>query len=91
MVIAGCQEGNCYHRFGQRWTNARLNRERDPKLRRRVSEERYKLVWAGKNDGKMLADAVSTFARHVSELPPPEIKKPSITSLSDTKKETGNA
>lgn len=91
VVIAGCQEGNCYHRFGQRWTNARLNRERDPKLRRRVSEERYKLVWAGKNDGKMLADAVSTFARHVSELPPPEIKKPSITSLSDTKKETGNA
>jgi ferredoxin/coenzyme F420-reducing hydrogenase delta subunit len=91
VVIVGCREGNCYHRFGQKWTNARLNRERDPKLRRRVSKERYKVIWAGQQDEELLKEEVAAFARHIGELPPEEVKKPRIASAAGSKKETGNA
>jgi ferredoxin len=41
VVLAGCAEGSCHARFGDRWTDARIARERDPRLRARVP------IWRG--------------------------------------------
>jgi ferredoxin len=45
IVIAGCAENACFHRFGQRWTEQRTAGQRDPWLRARVPRERVALSW----------------------------------------------
>ena len=72
VVITGCREGNCQHRFGVDWTNDRLDRKRDPQLRRRVPRTRILRFWASSADGKALDKAIIGFAESVSKLPEPE-------------------
>jgi ferredoxin len=45
VVIAGCAGGDCHYRFGAEWTSARVARERDPQLRKRVDTRRVALAW----------------------------------------------
>ena len=45
VMIAGCAENDCFHRLGNEWTGLRLGRQRDPRLRQRVPDERLKLAW----------------------------------------------
>ena len=40
VMLAGCADGDCYHRLGGEWTRLRLARERDPYLRERVDRSR---------------------------------------------------
>ncbi|MCP4936144.1 MAG: hydrogenase iron-sulfur subunit [bacterium] len=72
LFFTGCREGNCHHRFGQDWTNERVDGKRDPKLRKRVPRERIKQFRAGIADEKMLVDGVREFAEHIATLPKPE-------------------
>ncbi len=69
LFLTGCREGNCHHRFGQKWSTMRINRERDPQLRERVPRERIKQFRAGVQDKTMLAEGVREFAAHISALP----------------------
>jgi len=45
VVLAGCPGGDCQYRFGAEWTSARIARERDPQLRKRVDNKRLALGW----------------------------------------------
>jgi ferredoxin/coenzyme F420-reducing hydrogenase delta subunit len=45
VAIAGCAGGNCQYRFGAEWTQQRITRERDPRLRKRVDADRVALAW----------------------------------------------
>jgi ferredoxin/coenzyme F420-reducing hydrogenase delta subunit len=45
VVLAGCGGGDCQYRFGAEWTSARIARQRDPMLRKRVEEDRLALRW----------------------------------------------
>ncbi len=45
VVVAGCAGGNCQYRFGVEWTEQRIARERDPRLRKRVDADRIALAW----------------------------------------------
>jgi ferredoxin/coenzyme F420-reducing hydrogenase delta subunit len=45
VMIAGCAENDCFHRLGNEWTAQRMQRQRDPRLRQRVPEERLQTVW----------------------------------------------
>jgi len=45
VVFAGCPGGNCQYRFGADWTEQRMARERDPRLRKRVDMDRLALAW----------------------------------------------
>ena len=45
VVFAGCPGGNCQYRFGADWTEQRMARERDPRLRKRVDTDRLALAW----------------------------------------------
>jgi hypothetical protein len=33
VLVTGCREGSCAYRFGTRWTEERLTRQREPHLR----------------------------------------------------------
>lgn len=45
IVMAGCAGGNCQYRFGAQWTEQRITRQRDPRLRKRVEADRVALGW----------------------------------------------
>ncbi len=70
VFITGCRKGECYQRFGQRWTEDRLARKRDPYLRARVPRERIGTFWAGPTDRRRLAQAVESFAARLGAPPP---------------------
>jgi quinol-cytochrome oxidoreductase complex cytochrome b subunit/coenzyme F420-reducing hydrogenase delta subunit/NAD-dependent dihydropyrimidine dehydrogenase PreA subunit len=46
VVLAGCASGDCQYRLGAKWTEQRVNRKRDPQLRKRVDSEKLALLWA---------------------------------------------
>ena len=70
VVIAGCSEGSCYNRFGNKWTTDRLAGARDPHLRARVPRERVAAVWAGRLGGAMLRREIATLAARLGPLGP---------------------
>lgn len=61
IVVAGCGENACFHRFGQRWTEDRIAGRRDPWLRARVPRERVALSWVSD---------LGAFRGGLAELPP---------------------
>ncbi len=75
VVISGCGEGECYHRMGIDWTEARMAGTRDPHLRKRVPRDRIATCWASALDPKDLKDVVSDLRRSIAteaQQPPPE-------------------
>lgn len=46
VVLSGCAHNDCQYRLGARWTEQRMNRERDPRLRKRVDNEKLAMLWA---------------------------------------------
>ena len=69
VVLAGCSENSCHARFGIAWTKDRLERKRDPYLRRRIPRDRVKTVWAGHAGRRRLAKAVAEFVAELSRNP----------------------
>jgi len=61
VMLAGCREGNCYHRLGDRWTRARVARSRDPYMRSRVPADRLRTCWAGGAGQSRLARELDLF------------------------------
>ena len=45
VMLAGCTQGECKYRFGISWTEQRINRQRDPLLRKRVNQDQIALAW----------------------------------------------
>jgi quinol-cytochrome oxidoreductase complex cytochrome b subunit/coenzyme F420-reducing hydrogenase delta subunit/ferredoxin len=45
VLLAGCAGGDCQYRLGTRWTEERLDRHRDPHLRKRVDTDRIAMSW----------------------------------------------
>jgi coenzyme F420-reducing hydrogenase delta subunit len=77
VVIAGCREGACEFRPGQRWTAQRLAGQREPRLRGSVPRERWETVWADAGDEAAVRAAVDALrdgtdastAAHAAEVP----------------------
>jgi len=69
VLLTGCREGDCYHRFGINWTEQRLTGERDPYLRERVPRERVWTCWGAVTDGDKLSDEIAAFTEHLRQLP----------------------
>ena len=76
VFLAGCASSNCYNRFGVEWTDARVDRERDPQLRRRVPRPRVRRFWAGRPESGALGEAVRQFGKELGsiETVEPELK-----------------
>ncbi len=71
VVIAGCREGDCEYRLGDRWTQERLARSRKPSLRASVPAQRLRVVWCGA-DRMPLERALAALLA----LPAPTYRKP---------------
>lgn len=76
VVVTGCRDGECNYRLGPRWTEQRLNGERDPRLRERVPRERILRVWTAPTDWRALEREVREFQARLAAggnaAPPPE-------------------
>lgn len=69
VVLTGCREGGCYHRFGVRWTQERLEGARDPYLRSRVPRGRIRTLWAAPTDTASLAASIAAWRADLDSLP----------------------
>jgi ferredoxin/coenzyme F420-reducing hydrogenase delta subunit len=69
VLLTGCREGDCYHRFGINWTEQRLSGMRDPYLRDRVPRERVWTFWGAVTDSAKLNQQINDFAEHLKKLP----------------------
>lgn len=45
VFLAGCTGNECHYRLGAEWTEQRIDRERDPRLRKRIDERRIAAAW----------------------------------------------
>ncbi len=68
VFITGCQSCDCFSRLGNRWTEERIAGVRDPYLRKRVSRDRIKVVWASRVEGESLTTALEEFRQSLSRL-----------------------
>jgi ferredoxin/coenzyme F420-reducing hydrogenase delta subunit len=59
VLIAGCSSGDCQHRYGDRWTLERIQRERPPMLRERVPRERLAVCWQRRGEHDRLNSALA--------------------------------
>lgn len=66
VIISGCADGACEFRLGNQWTAQRLRGEREPHLRRNVSSEDYRVVFAGERDSAMLTQAINDLRRNAT-------------------------
>ncbi len=65
VVITGCDAGDCYHRFGDRWTRERIARERPPSLRARVPREQLRVHWLKPNQDARLSGEIDAFRKQL--------------------------
>ncbi|MDA0678985.1 MAG: cytochrome b N-terminal domain-containing protein [Proteobacteria bacterium] len=45
ILLTGCSDGRCRYRFGTDWTEDRVLRKRDPRLRKRIDETKICRAW----------------------------------------------
>ncbi len=63
VLVAGCREGGCEFRLGQRWTHERLTGLRAPQLRGSVPASRWHATWVDHADAPALLAAVQNLRR----------------------------
>jgi quinol-cytochrome oxidoreductase complex cytochrome b subunit/coenzyme F420-reducing hydrogenase delta subunit len=68
VMIAGCAEGDCFHRLGNDWMIARLAGERDPYLRSRVDRRRLALAWLPADAARRRQRALEAFRKSLVEI-----------------------
>jgi coenzyme F420-reducing hydrogenase delta subunit len=68
VLVTGCREGSCAYRFGTRWTEERLTRQREPHLRPTVPEERLRLAWADGHEMSHLKATLDDFRQYLQSL-----------------------
>jgi len=61
VMVTGCGECDCEFRLGNTWTEQRLRGEREPHLRRTVSPQELRVVWASTHERDRLAREVDAF------------------------------
>lgn len=70
VMFAGCGEGDCHHRLGDRWVGQRMAGERDPWLRERVPRERVAVSWAARGQRAQRRADIEGFRAALAGLPP---------------------
>lgn len=61
VLISGCQSSDCYYRYGNKWVEERLCRERMPKLRKSADRNRIDVQWASTVDKDNLLKQINAF------------------------------
>ena len=69
VLVTGCREADCAYRYGNVWTEQRLNRRREPHLRPNVPHERLRVAGFGAGEETALAHALAQFRAALVTLP----------------------
>ena len=69
VLIAGCRDGDCAYRLGNRWVEERMRGMREPHLRGTVPIERVEIASCGPFDGVALTEALARFRQRLGALP----------------------
>jgi coenzyme F420-reducing hydrogenase delta subunit/ferredoxin len=75
VVIAGCREGDCEFRLGDRWVQERFTGAREPRLRAAAPRDRIAVVWAG-SDGAQIRHVISALRTRLKSIPMAETPAP---------------
>ncbi len=67
VFVTGCREGDCFHRFGNRWTDARILGTREPHLLKRTDKEKVIAFWGAKTESKELMEKVGAYRALIKE------------------------
>ncbi|MBF0383199.1 MAG: hydrogenase iron-sulfur subunit [Magnetococcales bacterium] len=67
VFITGCREGDCFQRFGNRWTNARITGEREPHMLKRTPKEKVVVFWGAKSELKELNETLKDYRNGLNE------------------------
>ncbi|RFF27373.1 MULTISPECIES: cytochrome b N-terminal domain-containing protein [unclassified Wenzhouxiangella] len=78
VAVAGCADCDCHHRLGERWTQERIERERQPGLRKRVPRERLFTFWAKPGQEKDLSLRLEAFSAGLDKASAPEAPRLAI-------------
>lgn len=70
VLLLGCEGGDCNYRLGAEWTEQRIERRRDPQLRRRIDLNKVALGW--RSPWCDAGDAVEVYTQFKGTLPPAE-------------------
>lgn len=65
VFLSGCGTGDCRDRFGNTWTEQRLQRMREPFLRHLVPLERIQVFWGPRIAASQCSRAIDTFRRRL--------------------------
>ena len=71
VLVSGCAEAGCEFRLGQRWAAQRLQRQREPRLRRLDEPERLAVAWVDAADAASLRAALERLRERLRLLPRP--------------------
>ena len=69
VMLTGCADSDCHHRFGIRWTEDRMAGLRDPYLRKRVPRARLDSYWAGPGNLAAFKNELARFRDRLVEGP----------------------
>jgi ferredoxin/coenzyme F420-reducing hydrogenase delta subunit len=79
VLLLGCEDGDCNYRLGAEWTEQRMNRERDPRLRKRIDLSKVALGWrAPWCDSKGAIGMYEQFKDSLNSVEPTDEKPASI-------------
>ena len=70
VLVATCRAGGCEFRLGQRWTEERMARQRDPHLRVQAPTHRMQLVFADPGEEYLLDKALLGLRERVRAMSP---------------------
>jgi ferredoxin/coenzyme F420-reducing hydrogenase delta subunit len=76
VMLTGCGDYDCYHRFGITWTEDRLAGLRDPYLRKRVPRNRLHACWAGAGGADELRREIEDFRTRLGIVAASQKKQP---------------
>jgi len=68
VMIVGCAENSCLNRRGGDWTRDRMERRRDPCLRKRIPDGRVRLIWPGRRGLAGLRADVLAFSSELKSM-----------------------
>ncbi len=87
VFLTGCRDGDCSFRLGIKWTDARLAGERDPRIRKRVNQDRIGKYWAGLTRRKEFFSELTAFRTRLLEMSARQAEIPADAKENSEKKD----
>lgn len=68
VFLAGCAGRSCHYRLGTEWAEQRIDRARDPRLRKRIDERRIAMAWRDypQQSGRII-EQIEAFRKSLAE------------------------